>query len=211
MSQLIMTFWVYVLPIPLCIAMYFAWLALSGSQVFALYVLLLPLFYGYVGPGIATNVLKKWRFYGPGVVGNYYIHHGFMYAANMSPLLFIPFLGCSLDHTLSLAEMIRILLCASVLHGFVLWIHDIYILRLKMVEVFNRPASEGKGPEIVAFHYAPLCFFMIGLTYSTGALVAFQVFVVQQDVSWWSVGWVSFLGLTLMFSVPSLVYRYYCK
>jgi hypothetical protein len=41
---------------------YFVWAAWSDNRVFALYVMLLPLFYGYVAPGIATNLLHKWRF-----------------------------------------------------------------------------------------------------------------------------------------------------
>ena len=73
--------------------MYFAWAAWSRNGTFALFVMLLPLFYGYVVPGIATNILHKWRFKGAWVVGHYYVHHGFLYAANMSPLLLLSFLG----------------------------------------------------------------------------------------------------------------------
>lgn len=204
-----MSIWVYVLPLPVCGLMYWLWLTWSGSHAFALYVLLLPVAYGYIAPGIATNLLKKWRFKGPGVVGNFYIHHGFMYAANMSPLLFIPFLGCSPQHSLQMGESIRIILCTAALRGYVLWIHDVYIVRLKMVEIFNRPAAEGKSPEAIVFHYAPLCFFLIGLTYAVSALVAFEVFVIRREISIPSMVEVYLFGLILMLSLPSLAYRYY--
>jgi len=72
MSRTVIRFWVYVLPLPLFVVMYFVWAAWSDNRVFALYVMLLPLFYGYVAPGIATNLLHKWRFKGPWVVGSYY-------------------------------------------------------------------------------------------------------------------------------------------
>lgn len=119
MSRTVIQFWVYALPLPLCVVMYLAWAAWAGNRVFALYVMLLPLFYGYAAPGIATNLLHKWRFKGPWVVGNYYAHHGFMYAANMSPLLFVAFLGASRE-SLSLGVVIRALLCTGALHGYVL-------------------------------------------------------------------------------------------
>ena len=93
MSRLVIHFWIYVLPLPLTVAMYFAWMAWSHNRAFTWYVLLLPLVYGYVVPGIATNLLHKWRFKGAWVVGQYYAHHGFLYVANMSPLLLLTFLG----------------------------------------------------------------------------------------------------------------------
>jgi len=120
MSRIITQFWVYVLPLPMSLAMYFVWAAWSGNRIFACYVMLLPLVYGYVAPGIATNLLRKWRFKGPWLVGNYYAHHGFMYSANMTPLLFVAFLGTP-HETVSAATATRILLCTGALHGFVLW------------------------------------------------------------------------------------------
>jgi hypothetical protein len=206
MSRTVIRFWVYALPLPMFAVMCFAWAAWSTNRVFALYVMLLPLFYGYVAPGIATNLLNKWRFKGPWVVGSYYAHHGFMYAANMSPLLLLSFLGTPRE-SLSWATAVRVLVCTGALHGFVLWIHDILMVRHGMVEIHNRPAAEGRSSEEIVTHYAPLCFFLIGLTYAAGALLAFQTFVVHLKTNPLSVLWVSLIGVLLMFSVPSLAYR----
>ena len=206
MSRIVIRFWVYALPLPLFVMMYFAWAAWSANRIFALYVMLLPLFYGYVAPGIATNLLHKWRFKGPWVVGSYYAHHGFMYSANMSPLLFIAFLGTH-SEPLSTATVLRVLLCTGALHGYVLWVHDILIVRHDMVEIYSRPAAEGRSPEEIVTHYAPLCFFLIGLTYAAGALLAFHTFVLNHKTDVASVVWVSLVGVTLMFSLPSLAYR----
>jgi hypothetical protein len=205
MSRMIIRIWVYALPFPLFLIMYFSWFSWSKSSAFALYVMLLPLLYGYVVPGIGTNLLRKWRFSGPWAVGSYYAHHGFMYAANMSPLLFISFLGSS---AFSWAMALRILLCTAALHGFVLWIHDILIVKHKMVEIFNRPNAEGRSPEEIVFYYAPLCFFLIGLTYAASSLLAFWVFVVCGEVTPASLAALYLTGFALMFSIPSLAYRY---
>jgi hypothetical protein len=203
---MVIRFWVYALPLPLFLAMYFAWAEWSANRTFAIYVMALPLFYGYVAPGIATNLLRKWRFKGPWVVGSYYAHHGFMYAANMSPLLLLSFLGTPVE-PLSLGTIIRVLLCTGAVHGFVLWIHDILMVRHKMVEIYNRPASEGRSPEEIVTYYAPLCFFLIGLTYAAAALLAFQTFVVHARTGMVSIVWVALVGVILMFSIPSLAYR----
>ncbi|MGD0815598.1 MAG: hypothetical protein ABSA83_18550 [Verrucomicrobiota bacterium] len=206
MSRAVIRFWVYALPLPLFVVMYFVWAAWSDNRIFALYVMLLPVFYGYVAPGIATNLLHKWRFKGPWVVGSYYAHHGFMYSANMSPLLFIALLGTP-HESLSTATVLRVLLCTGALYGFTAWMHDILMVRHGMVEIYSRPAAQGRSPEEIVTHYAPLCFFLLGLTYAAGALLAFQTFVVHHKTDAASIVWVSLAGVILMFSLPSLAYR----
>ena len=206
MSRIITQFWVYVLPLPLSAAMYFVWAAWSGNRIFACYVMLLPLVYGYVAPGIATNLLRKWRFKGPWLVGNFYAHHGFMYSANMTPLLFVAFLGTP-HEPVSAATATRILLCTGALHGFVLWVHDILIVRHDMVEIYNRPASQGRSPEEIVTHYAPLCFFLIGLTYAASSLLAFQTIVIHGDTKTMALFWLSVAGIGLMLAIPSIAYR----
>lgn len=206
MSRLIIRLWIYVVPLPLSAAMYFLWAAWARDRTFALFVMLLPLFYGYVVPGIATNILHKWRFKGAWVVGHYYIHHGFIYAANMSPLLLLCFLGTSRE-ALSPGTVVRILLCMGALNGFVYWLHDILMVRHGLVEIYNRPAAEGRSPEEIVTHYAPFCFFLIGLTYAAAALLAFQVFVIQHKSDPATIGWVSAAGIGLMIAIPSLAYR----
>lgn len=206
MSRWLIHFWVYVWPLPVSAAMYFAWVAWSGSRAFAAYVMLLPLFYGYVAPGIATNLLGKWRFKGPWVVGSFYAHHGFMYAANLAPVLFVAFLGTPRE-PISTATATRILLCTGALNGFVLWIHDILIVRHGMVEIYNGPAKKGRSPEEIVAHYAPLCFFLIGLTYAAAGVAAFQILVVNGPAKGMVVFWLSLTGAALMLTLPSVAYH----
>jgi hypothetical protein len=206
MSRRLALFSLYILPFPLTAAMFFVWLRWSGDRTFSCFVLLLPLVYGYVVPGIATNILHKWRFHGPWVVGRYFAHHGFLYAAKMSPLLLVGFLGTP-HAPLTIAMIVRILLCTGALVGFVYWLNDLLLVRQGIAEVDNRPAREGRSPEEIVTHYAPLCFFLIGLTYAAAALLGFQVFVILQKTDAVSVSWVSLVGIALMCSIPSLAYR----
>jgi hypothetical protein len=206
MNRLIIRFWIYILPWVVIPAMLWTWSEWSGSWLFTSYVIGLPVFYGYVAPGIATNILKKWRFKGAWVIGAFYWHHGFLYSANMGPLLFLSFLGTPAG-ALSAASIVRILICTAALNGFVYWWHDILLVRYGMVEIFNRPSKEGRSPEEIVTHYAPLCFSLIGLTYAAGALVAYEVVIVRGRTDLCSVAVVALIGSALMFTLPSLVYR----
>ena len=206
MSRRITQFSVYVLPLPLSGAMYFAWLRWSGSIVFALYVLLLPLAYGYIVPGIATNILRKWRFHGRLLIGRYFAHHGFLYAAKLSPLLLLAFLGTP-RAPLTPGAIVRILLATGALVGFVYWWHDLLLVRYGFVTVDNSPAREGASPETIVAHYAPLCFFLVGLTYAAAAVLGFHVFIVRGHTAPGTIAWVSLSGFALMFTLPSLAYR----
>jgi hypothetical protein len=89
----------------------------------------------------------------------------------------------------------------------VLWIHDILMVKHGMVEIYNTPAADGRSPEAIVTRYAPLCFFLIGLTYAAACLLAFETFTVRRKTDLVSVMWVSLTGLVLLFSVPSMAYR----
>lgn len=202
--------WVYVFPWLCLPCVFLAWAELSASWTFACFVLGVPIIYGYVAPGVATNILKKWRFRGAWVVGAYYWHHGFMYAANMSPLLLLAFLGTP-EGPLSMATCVRVALVTAALHGFVLWWHDILLVRHNRVEIHNRPAREGRSPEEIVTHYAPLCFSLIGLAYAAGALLAYEQIVVRSSDSLASLAACAGIAVAVLIALPSLAYRWFCE
>jgi hypothetical protein len=76
-----------------------------------------------------------------------------------------------------------------------------------MVEIYNAPAAKSKGPEAIVTRYAPLCFFLIGLTYAAACLLAFHTFAIHHQTDLTSVIRVWLVGISLMFSIPSLAYR----
>lgn len=203
----VMFLWVYILPLPACLGLVFAWHRLTGSWPFVLHAMLLPVLYGYIVPGIGTNLLHRWHFTGPFRLGHYYIHHGFMYAGNMGLLLLIPFLGQTAD-SFSLTRAVSIVLCAAMLHGFLLWLHDIGIVHCGMVEIYNRPAKEGRSPAEIVTYYAPLCFSLIGAAYAISAAIAYEGLVVRQATGTLTQAWMLAVGVALTFTVPSLAYRW---
>jgi len=205
-SRIIIRIWVYAYPLPAVAAMWFAWSAWSQSGLFSAYVNLLPIFYGYVMPGIATNILRKWKFKGAWVVGSFYVHHGFIYAAHLSPALFISLLGTPCE-PLSLGTSVRVCICTASLYGFVAWFHDILMVRHGMVEIQNQLTADHRSAEEIVTLYAPLCFFLIGLIYAAAALLGFHVFVSQHRTGPAAITWVSLAGFSLLLSVPSLAYR----
>ncbi len=196
---------VYVLPIPVTVTLACLWYGWSGSVAFTVYVTLLAVLYGYIVPGIGTNVMKKWRFHGPGRVGNYYVHHGFIWAANLSPALFVSFLGTP-EGPLGYATILRVLLATGAIHAYKGWIYDIALLRYGFAEITSVPRLQGKSPEEVAGHYVPVCFFLIGLTYAVGALVAYHFYVVLRHVDIWSHIWAWTIGGVTMLAIPSAAY-----
>src|ERR1035438_9634008 len=81
----------FVLPLPMTALMFVLWRLRTGNAIFAAYTLALGVLFGYIFPGIGTNVLHLWKFNGPLRIGNYFLHHGFMYAPYLSLVFYIAF------------------------------------------------------------------------------------------------------------------------
>lgn len=56
----------FYLPFPLTALMFWLWWIRTGSAAFAAYTIAAGLVFGYLVPGIGTNLLGLWRFSGPG-------------------------------------------------------------------------------------------------------------------------------------------------
>lgn len=206
MSRILLHLTTHVLPVPVTIAMFFVWQRWSGSVAFAALLILLPLLYGYIVPGIATNLLGRWRFTGPGRIGNFYAHHGFLYASKMSPLLLVSFLGTPLA-PLSWAVITRVVLCAGALHSLVYWLNDIALVRQGILIINSPAARAGRSPEAIVTRYAPLCFFVIGASYAGVALLAFDRFIVERHPDAATFASVALAGLAIMVVLSTLAYR----
>ena len=160
---------------------------------FAALVMGLPLLFGYIVPGIGTNVLKMWRFRGSWLVGNYYIYHGFIYA---SPMALALYLGFFPNQDGGVSATLGNIARTTAMVGLVGWWHDMLAVRQGMVEIYNRPWKQGAGPEAIVAHYAPICFSLIGASYTGMAIWGYDVLVRQGNVN--GLWWLFPLGLALM-------------
>lgn len=163
------------------------------GTVFTILILGLPLLFGYVVSGIGTNVLKMWRFRDSWVIGDYYIHHGFIYSSGLS-------LGLYLGFVPNLAGgpgaiLMNIVRTAAII-GFVGWWHDLMAIRQGILEVHNRSWRQGATPEVIAATYAPLCFSMVGAVYAGMATWGYEVLLHQGNVN--ALGWLLPVGLIFM-------------
>ena len=178
-----------------------AWLwTESGGPAFAVLVLGLPLLFGYIFPGIGTNLLKMWRFRDAWVVGRFFIHHGFIYAATMGTVMYFAFIppSGSDDWLTLLGNMAR---CAGIL-GFVGWTHDLVAIRAGLMEVYNQEWRRGEPPEVIAAQYAPLSFSLLGVCYAALVTLGYQTIVLDGNPA--SLGWLLPLGVFVMSAAVSL-------
>lgn len=160
---------------------------------FSVLVMGLPLLFGYLVPGIGTNVLKMWCFRDSWLIGNYYIHHGFIYASGLSLALYIGFVPIPEGGVwASLANIVR----TAAIIGFLGWWHDLIAIRQGVLEVHNRPWRQGAAPEVIVTQYAPLCFALIGAIYAGMAVWGYQALVRQGNVN--ALWWLFPVGLVLM-------------
>jgi hypothetical protein len=181
----------------------FLWLwAQVGNPAFAALAMGLPFVFGYLIPGIATNHLKLWRFHGHLMVGDYFVHHGLIYASTMGLALYLGFLPAAGTGTGALlANMAR---TAAVI-GFGGWGHDLLAVRHGLIEIYNGAWKRGASPKAIVSHSTPLVYALLGASYAAIASLGYQVLVVQ-DGSIHNLWWLFPLGLAVMTVVSSVPY-----
>lgn len=161
----------------------------------------LPLVFGYLVPGIGTNFLKKWRFKGHWLLGDYFAHHGFIYASTMGLALYVGFFP-TLAHEPGLVwgNMAR----TAALIGFGGWWHDLLAVRHGMIEIYNGPWKRGAVPEVIVAHYAPICFSVLGAAYAGIVTLSYPWLASPGGAN--HLGWLFPVGLTVMSVAVSLPY-----
>ncbi len=176
----------------------------STSLLFAALVMGLPLVFGYLIPGIGTNILKLWRFRGHWLMGNYFIHHGIIYASTMGLALYLSFFA---TNQLDVWNMLGNIARTSTMIGFVGWWHDILAVRHGVIEIYNGPWKHGASPETIVSHATPYCYVFLGAAYAGIATLGYPM-LTTQNANINHFGWLFLLGLILMTlgaSVPYLL------
>jgi hypothetical protein len=194
-------FFDYILPFPLLGIMPYLWyIRVDRSLLFALYVIVLPMVWGYVIPGIGTNLLKMWWFKGRWMVGKYYWHHGIMYAGPMALLLYVTF-GAG---PVSAVQSITIILCTAGMQGLLSSQHDILAVKTGSLILDNPPARAGKSAEEIVNYLSPFYFFLLGGSYAAGCIFAYNKLVVEQAHTAGEFILLLLVGLGLMGLVPGI-------
>ena len=170
----------------------YAWWRMSASWTFAATVMTLPVVFGYLMPGIAVHVTKRWRFTSGPRVGSYYVHHGFVYGAKLAFVLLL--VVRSLERVESAWDVIAVIVVTGAATAFGGWFHDVHAVRAGRIEVDG-------GVEALA-SFAPPSYFAMGATYAAVALACYRVLL--RDAAW--VVWVFPAGLIVLCAVPTLVF-----
>lgn len=163
-------------------ATYWLWYHSSGNSTFAWYVVTIPVIFGYVMPGLFTNVFKLWEFNTGFKIGAFRPHNGFVFGAFNSLASWLA-LGGMYQSGLGSAgitiwEILRSGFVVGTVIGFWGWYYDTHAVKSKFISLYNRAAFENRSPEENVFEYAPLTFgafgFAYGMAVRVGELLLFQ-------------------------------------
>ena len=166
----------FVLPLPMTVLMYHLWYRRTGSALFSAYVLTLGVLFGYIFPGIRTNVLHLWRFNGPFRVKNYFLHHGFIYAAYLALVLYVAF---AQDAPLTAGNIVRIVLSSAFIQSVVSCHHDICGVSTGMIEISTPAARLKRSPVEIVNSFGVVGSGPVGASFAGSCLIAYRTIVVK--------------------------------
>ena len=168
--KIFLNLWVYIFPWPI-IFFVFGQLNKNYGYNVALFALVLPVSYGYIFPGIAVNVMKKWQFRGRFLIGNYYFHHGFKYASNILLAYYIAtvIVGSGVIH--SVREAMNISILTGLFEVALIWVHDTLSIKTGKLVIKNVLKEGTTSALVISSRYVPICFFAIGFSYSVSVLL----------------------------------------
>jgi hypothetical protein len=168
------------------------WRTSHGSWPLVTVVMGVPVIFGYVMPGVVTQVIKRWRFTGGPRIGAYYIHHGFIYGSKLAFALLL--VVRSLSSVSSLLDVLAIVVVAGAATAFGGWWHDVNAVRAGKIAV------DGGLDALTSF--APPSYFSMGATYAAVVIASERVLAGNPG----AVVWVFPAAAIVMCVVPSLVF-----
>jgi hypothetical protein len=192
----------FVLPLPMTALMFVLWRWRTGNAIFAAYTLALGVLFGYIFPGIGINILHLWKFNGPLRIGNYFIHHGFMYAPYLSLVLYIAFAEGT---PLSAGNGVRIVLSSAFIQCVLSCHHDYCGVGTGMIEINSKAARARLSPVEIVTDFGVVSFALVGASFSGSCLVAYHFIVGKGNRDPWAFVLLLLLGLALM-GVAALQY-----
>jgi hypothetical protein len=194
----------FVLPLPMTSLTYSLWNRRTGSWLFSAYPLALGVLFGYIFPGIGTNVFHLWKFNGPFKMGNYFIHHGFMYAPYLALVFYVAFPAGA---PLTVGNIARILMSAGFIQCVLSCHHDTWGVATGMIEIASPPGTGKLSPVETVTQFALVGFWLAGATYSASCLIAYRAIVVNAQSDGKTFVLLLVIGLALM-SIAALQYAF---
>ena len=192
----------FVLPLPMTALMFVLWRLRTGNAIFAAYTLALGVLFGYIFPGIGTNVLHLWKFNGPLRIGNYFLHHGFVYAPYLSLVFYIAFAE---GEPLTAGNSIRIVLSNAFMQCVLSCHHDYCGVSTGMIEIDSKATRARLSPVEIVTDFGVVSFALVGASFSASCLIAYHFFVMKGNRDPWTFVLLLVVGLALM-GVAALQY-----
>jgi len=170
----------FIIPIPLTILMFYLWKDKTGSTTYSYFILLLGIVYGYIVPGVLSNLFKLWKFTWPFQVKNVFYHHGFIYSSYFALILYLSF---SEKIELTTLNSIRIVLANFAVFGILVSHHEIMAIRFGMIKNFNSVAAKGKSPVEVVTDFAFFSFALVGASFAYSSIYAYKQIIIEYKTS----------------------------
>jgi hypothetical protein len=153
---------------------YWLWLrTLNHLHWPALFIIAVPVVFGYVVPGIGTNILKLWEFKAGLRIGRFTVLHGCMFGGASSFLAWLCS-GLLIGPPGWLAFAKAAVVMASVI-GFWNWVFDYVAISKGIAVIYNKPFILGSGNHAVVADYAPVFFGVFGACYGLSISLAATV------------------------------------
>jgi hypothetical protein len=139
----------------------------------ALFIIAVPVVFGYVVPGIGTNVLKLWEFKAGLRIGRYTVLHGLMFGGASSFLAWL----CSglLIGPQGLFAYVKAAIVLASVIGYLNWVFDYVAISKGIAVIYNKPFVLGFGSHAIVADYAPLYFGVFGACYGISISLAATV------------------------------------
>jgi hypothetical protein len=176
----------YVVPIIFFPVGYYLWLRqFSGDHSLVILTLSLPVIWGYVIPGIGTNLLRLWGFNTCFRIGRYRPHHGIVFGTAVSLIALLCNNAISQDtNFMSIASSAFVF---GSVYAFWNWLYDMYAIKSGFITLHKPEHYKDVNVEMIVTEYAPIIFGFFGICYGV-FLHLMQYYLIGQSRSdlYWS-------------------------
>ncbi|MCM2279807.1 MAG: hypothetical protein NDJ89_17165 [Oligoflexia bacterium] len=200
--RLFFTAYQFIAPFLFLPATYYLWLRSTGDSTLALFIVTVPVAYGYLLPGFFTNVLKLWEFNTGFKIGAFRPHNGFVFGAFNSLVSWLALQPHS--GPIGWGEILRAGFALGSVTAFWGWYYDLWAVKSKFISIYNRSAFEGKSPAEIVSEYAPMGFGGYGFAYGIAVRVAELLLHQQGRVELFWPLWAGMVAFC--FVMPPLLY-----